>query len=597
MQPTDQFAQQRLAARQAGYSDDEINSYISQRFAPKPVAQEKPKGAGRAGGAKGFLLDITPFGRVAEKVVNPNAGKITGGELLTETALTALPFGLGRAAKVLAKGGRGLSGAIRKTEKMPQTTEAVMQAKKPLTERVAQSLTEKGSGLNVEKRLGGSQDLEKAVGTLQRLGVAGKPRKQLDIMESKMGDLSKQVDGILEKSPVPLSGQTVRQQIQQAVDDPLKYPDIDLSLPGVKKNLDSHLAKYELATSAKEVNDYIKKLNPIAIRARDKLERGVALTDKEAAALAAKRAGDEVLSELPEIKPIKQDMAILFERFPEIAKMAEKKGKFQFFGTTLPSPTQLTAGIQSTAGQVLSSKGFRPFIGTTKVAAPQAGVRIAADQTGVRGTPEETPELGAQTEVTAPSFMTPFVGSAQPPTVQEPQPRSLFSDPALLEAAYAEAIMRGDSQTASALVKGLELFGQSGGGKMAADQRKAITAATNAENVINEIEEAYNTVGGAQGAVTGQVRNIAGKVRIDQNARYYNDTRQAFLSRIARAFGEVGTLAEGDIQRAINAIPDIADTPENAQRKLATLRGLLAKAKANAASGGTTFGEETTENL
>lgn len=114
-----------------------------------------------------------------------------------------------------------------------------------------------------------------------------------------------------------------------------------------------------------------------------------------------------------------------------------------------------------------------------------------------------------------------------------------------------------------------------------ANQQKTAMALQNARNVVGELTQAYAEVGGPQGAGTGTARNLAGKVRLDQNARNYNDLRQAFLSRIARAFGEVGTLNEGDIQRALGAIPDLADNQQTAARKLAILNSLLAQAEQN----------------
>lgn len=123
------------------------------------------------------------------------------------------------------------------------------------------------------------------------------------------------------------------------------------------------------------------------------------------------------------------------------------------------------------------------------------------------------------------------------------------------------------------------------GNKPNANQQKTSMALQNARNVVDELTQAYKEVGGPQGAGTGQVRNVLGRARIDQQARNYNDLRQAFLSRIARAFGEVGTLNEGDINRALGAIPDLADNQQTAARKLAILNNLLAKAQQNNTGG------------
>ena len=110
------------AARRAGYSDQEIQQYLGSRFQPKPQPkQTRPQNAGRAGGFKGFALDVLPFGRVIEKTVNPNAGQVTGGELLTEAILTAIPFGLGRVAKA-GKAAKGVASAAKDAKRLSQTT-------------------------------------------------------------------------------------------------------------------------------------------------------------------------------------------------------------------------------------------------------------------------------------------------------------------------------------------------------------------------------------------------------------------------------------------------------------------------------------------
>lgn len=130
-----------------------------------------------------------------------------------------------------------------------------------------------------------------------------------------------------------------------------------------------------------------------------------------------------------------------------------------------------------------------------------------------------------------------------------------------------------------------------GGGALPADQRKAVAAGNSALAVVDEIESTFNEIGGAAG-LPGVLRNVGGKLRIDQNANLYNSQKLGYLSRIARAFGEVGTLAEGDVARAANLMPDLADTPENAARKLEALRRLIGDARDRALQGGgATYGD------
>ena len=69
--------------------------------------------------------------------------------------------------------------------------------------------------------------------------------------------------------------------------------------------------------------------------------------------------------------------------------------------------------------------------------------------------------------------------------------------------------------------------------------------------------------------------------------------QSAYLSRIIRSLGEKGALAEGDVQRAFGAIPQVSDTEEVAVAKLAQLREVLSKYKASA-SGRKDKGKEKT---
>lgn len=471
-----------------------------------------------------------------------------------------------------------------------------------IRQRLANAMTARGSGLKVGENVGDVNRLDEAAELYQRYGIAGTPTKQLRKIESTMDDLGTQVDDILARNPVPMSGDAVRATVQKAVDDPLRYAELDLSLPGVKRNLDMHLTKFGQATSAKDVNDYIKTLNPIAKRAQDKLNRGVALTDKEAAALAAKKAGDEALSAIPEIKPYKKDMAILFDRNVQTSKEVGKGSNIPVVGGVLKAPNSLMRSAQSKAGVKLAGGAPQGLL-TRRQATQrylmkqQAPIQGAQSLLSSPPNEQETQSLLQQINSGPESTEQAFQAGGDATDYLLGQEKSGPSIESLQQALIEDQQLTGGKNN-EFLMQLAELNGiRPGGQNLSADQRKGVAATTNAENVINEIEQAFANVGGGQGAFQGQARNLLGKVRLDQNARYYNDVRQAFLSRIARAFGEVGTLNEGDIQRAINAIPDIADTPSNAQNKIAVLRSLLGKAKKGALSGNYgTYGGETSQS-
>lgn len=84
-----------------------MQQLAQQSQAPAQQVPQQPKGAGGLGG---LALDLLPFGRVAEKALTGRAGDISAGEVGLETALTLLPFGLGKIGKA-AKGAKAASNA------------------------------------------------------------------------------------------------------------------------------------------------------------------------------------------------------------------------------------------------------------------------------------------------------------------------------------------------------------------------------------------------------------------------------------------------------------------------------------------------------
>lgn len=114
-----------------------------------------------------------------------------------------------------------------------------------------------------------------------------------------------------------------------------------------------------------------------------------------------------------------------------------------------------------------------------------------------------------------------------------------------------------------------------------ADQRKAQAKASNAKNIINSFEQQLQDIGlsnsGPGARVQGVTRQVGAAIGTDQKAKVYNDLRKGFASNMIRAFGEVGTLTDVDINRALGLIPSLGDTQFEAARKLQEMRSLLDK--------------------
>ena len=111
------------------------------------------------------------------------------------------------------------------------------------------------------------------------------------------------------------------------------------------------------------------------------------------------------------------------------------------------------------------------------------------------------------------------------------------------------------------------------------EKLSTLDTAFNVYETIKGLSEKINTFG-VGGRVTGYLsRYIGGVTQYNVDIARYNATRQGFVSNVARTLGEKGTLAEGDVQRAINNLPKVNDTKAVAEGKLETLRTILRGAK------------------
>jgi hypothetical protein len=111
-----------------------------------------------------------------------------------------------------------------------------------------------------------------------------------------------------------------------------------------------------------------------------------------------------------------------------------------------------------------------------------------------------------------------------------------------------------------------------------------------AEGLLDEYERSLDEVGlqsfGPLARASGFVRNISSMLGFDPHVKNYNAFRRGTVSPLARALGESGALAEGDVARAIELIPSIGETQYEADLKLNSLRSLLNRAKGSVAGYG-----------
>lgn len=123
--------------------------------------------------------------------------------------------------------------------------------------------------------------------------------------------------------------------------------------------------------------------------------------------------------------------------------------------------------------------------------------------------------------------------------------------------------------------------GAFGKAPMTTDERNKKTQSKKAVDILGQIESYSKKVNtfdaGTMGATRGIVginKWLGGMLQTDKDsAMLMRQTGK--LSNLVRALGEVGALAEGDVERAIKLIPNVWDTKEIAEQNIKDLKEIL----------------------
>lgn len=580
------------------------------------------------GGLSGLLLNFLPMvaggaGAALGTLALPGAGTLAGGSLgsglgeflrqkLTgesddgfdignvakEGAFGALPGAFktvgmlrnARAAEGGIKAAGGLKGVLttnltKGSRAAQQTTEGAMQARMPLTRRTGAALTRSGSGLKVGKNVGDVNRLDEL--STVAANYPGTPKTQLRKIAADMNNLSSQVDDILVKTPVRIDGSAVGKRLQNAVTDLTdeRFVDLDLTNPAVQKIIGRYSSKFAQAKDAKGVNDIVKTLNKTATRAVDKLANPSAapLSAQETAALALKRAGDDVLSEIPEIAPLKQQMAQLFDLNPQVAVTAERGFPIPFTqgsAVSIKAPYQALKGAQSRAGALVQGvdnvPGFRaPFVRqVARATLPQAGYRAAGAAFGVpfvgSGQPQEAPIDNLEPQV---DTLNPAMDQSYQPSVSN----SPFSEENIQQLVIQDIQSTG-GKNVNTLLKLYETFGQTEQAKPVKQteaQRARDEAAALTEDALAQLEAGSINTGFASGKVEG-VKSFFGAA--DQETADFNTTISALKAAIAKA--RAGTSFTPNEERLLNQYaPKVGDSGQQLRTKLRNLQRIYSQAQ------------------
>lgn len=613
-----------LSALQANYTPGTIPANQPQPQKKKPgglkalLAGALPLIGGAVGsvvgGVGGTLVAPvagTAAGGIAGGAAGSGLGKLAAQKLLgedtnwadvgKEAALGAVPGVGGLAAKGLrgavaaSRGSKALDVAA-DTGKAAQTTEQVMMAQKPsIKQKLGERLTEAGSGLKIDKTKGvnAGEDLQRRSQFMSQ--YTGPPRQQLTSMQGDMQRLGSQTDELLAQNAGKVTGSQVTTKIQSAIDDPLVYPDLDLTPPGTQRLLKAYEQKFAAAKDPTEVNERVKEVNKLALRAEKKLENpnATALTSSETAALAFKRAGDDALGQIEGLKPLKQSQAQLFDAAPQVAQASEKGIGLPFVsGANVKAPVQALKAIQSKVGAKLQGgtqppgaqppamggvpTGYSPYI--------KAGIQQGVSRATISpflASPEPEPLADVTQTEQVPQMGLDGFGDTQ-------QPTSPFADPQAVQNAYMQALAAGDTEAAKLIMAGYETFGQQTASEkpLSAEASKVIATANSGLSSLGQLESMIAEGGVPKGTTIpgrglfgGAGQAVLGTTGFDAAADNVAD------AMVRARTGAAATKEELALYRRL--LPQAFDPPEEQQRKMQTVRDYFMSIANRTGSAGT----------
>lgn len=170
------------------------------------------------------------------------------------------------------------------------------------------------------------------------------------------------------------------------------------------------------------------------------------------------------------------------------------------------------------------------------------------------------------------------IAQAQQLAAQSSQPDTLTT----IKDAMSRALAAGDidsySKLASLYKQAYEIYGgdTSTTSGLNATQQNNLAKLEAAGTAIDQLEALYNQAGGGQGRLGGKIAELGASLGLNSDASAYNNAARGLINQIAAAVGKTDSLnTEGEVQRALDLVPKITDTPQEAQIKLESLRKML----------------------
>lgn len=224
-----------------------------------------------------------------------------------------------------------------------------------------------------------------------------------------------------------------------------------------------------------------------------------------------------------------------------------------------------SAGDYTFTGGDGSASGLANLLGGAKKVAPYAaaaGIGFMAGRGGDTGTTgtlgADMASLSGQTVTNTDPYQTVTIGGYN---YQQ------------LEDGYFNALAAGDTAAANQISQLLDVL-------QARIERTSSSSDSMSAgmNILNQLYDLYQQMGGAQGVVGGNVTNALNTLSggaYNSDVATYNQTRALTSSMLARALGEKGTLSDADRRYINENLPKVTDDPTVAEKKFRAIYNML----------------------
>lgn len=572
-------------------------------------------GAGNVAGAIGGGAVGSGLGEfLRQKLSGEAENGIDRGNIVQEGLFGALP-GVGKGVRAF-RAARGAKGAIEVAEglpargvKAPQTTEAAMQARKGISSRVqsgAQQMSQEGMGLTVGQSAGRGKVLtpdkadelsEFITNRSQQYGGirAGKPINQAKDAQVVHNNVIKSLDDTLNQIDRPLQAGEPQGILANALAKVGDNP----AITSTTKTVEKFKTKIEKAKSLKELEAIRREADDLAYTST-----GAGKTSAAAQSHAVRDAIDEFITPLSDdYKAIKGDYALSRDALEATSKANKNAKGFKLPFVDVEIGKQTISGAKNKVASKIAGSGstpppiapvsgmpsFRPFMGqAAKATIPQAGYR--AGGAALFGTPfvnSEPSKTQEQQQPTAPA-LTNTESEALRGATQGQTSSSVFSDPTRVEQAYLQALASGDTETASALIKGFELFGGGKGEKpLSAEASKVIANANSGLTSLSQLESVIDQQGGVSKATLVPGRGMFGGLGANVLGTAEYDTAAKNLTDVITRLRTGAALTNEEAAFYQGQVPQAFDSPRVRQQKIQTFRDLFESVANRTGSAGT----------